>query len=435
MRLGWRRPRRLAAVAFAVVVCLLCLLGVVALSGASEEPRPGTRPLLLGGIAPDPAAPGGVAELPVGAGPRAPTDEEQAWLARGDVPGTTETERDMARQALLDLRLLTSPNGDVTAAWHGIWKYVWPRDAAWAAAAYTATGHGDDAARVLRRLAELQDADGTWEARYRLDGAPVDDGRAAQLDANGWFPWATWFWYVRQPADAPAVRDHLAALWPAVRDAADHAAASLGDDGLPPRSADYWETRTDQRTLGTAAPLLAGLRAAADLGRRVGAGEDAARWSAAAVRLDDAVRARFGAHDYRRTPSADSGADTAVTWLGPPFAPADPDVDDAVRRSAHELTLPNGGLLPGTAWGGDLTAAWTPETAAFALYEAASGDHAAAASRLAWLAAHRTAAGSLPEKVDRNGLPASVAPLAWTAAAVLLTLTAQETPLPTPPAY
>ncbi|NUU19923.1 MAG: hypothetical protein HOV68_00165 [Streptomycetaceae bacterium] len=109
-------------------------------------------------------------------------------------------------------------------------------------------------------------------------------------------------------------------------------------------------------------------------------------------------------------------------------------MDQAVRQSAHDLTLPNGGILPGKAWRGDPTAAWTPETAGFALYEAATGDHAAATTHLTWLAAHRTAAGSLPEKVNADGLPASVAPLAWTAATVLLALTAQQTPLPTPPA-
>jgi GH15 family glucan-1,4-alpha-glucosidase len=40
---------------------------------------------------------------------------------------------------------------------------------------------------------------------------------------------------------------------------------------------------------------------------------------------------------------------------------------------------------------------------------------------LRWLDQHRTAAGSLPEKVLANGQPASVAPLAWTAAAVVIT--------------
>ena len=36
--------------------------------------------------------------------------------------------------------------------------------------------------------------------------------------------------------------------------------------------------------------------------------------------------------------------------------------------------------------------------------------------------AHRTSAGALPEKVLADGSPAAVAPLAWTAATVLLTL-------------
>ena len=42
---------------------------------------------------------------------------------------------------------------------------------------------------------------------------------------------------------------------------------------------------------------------------------------------------------------------------------------------------------------------------------------------LAWLDAHRTVHGSLPEKVTRTGRPAGPAPLTWTSALVLLTLT------------
>jgi hypothetical protein len=294
VRVRRRRPLWLVLVVTGVAFCFTL---VVAMASAPPS-RPGTRPLLLGGIVPDATAPGGVAEVPPAAGPRAFTDAERVWLAHGSVPGATEPERDMACRALVDLRLLTSAEGNVAAAWHGIWKYVWPRDAAWVAAAFTSTGHGDDAARVLRRLAALQLPDGTWEARYRLDGAPVDDGRDAQLDANGWMPWATWFWYVQQRPDDPAVRDTLAVLWPAVRAAADHVADSLGRDGLPPRSADYWETRDDQKTVGTAAPLLAGLRAAADLARRTGAAPEATRWARAAERLNTAVHERFGRFGY-----------------------------------------------------------------------------------------------------------------------------------------
>lgn len=49
-------------------------------------------------------------------------------------------------------------------------------------------------------------------------------------------------------------------------------------------------------------------------------------------------------------------------------------------------------------------------------------DPAAAARWLRWLAAHRTGRGALPENVNPDGSPASVAPLGWTSALVQLTL-------------
>jgi GH15 family glucan-1,4-alpha-glucosidase len=54
---------------------------------------------------------------------------------------------------------------------------------------------------------------------------------------------------------------------------------------------------------------------------------------------------------------------------------------------------------------------------------AGSGRPDLARGWLTWLDAHRTAYGSLPEKVTRSGLPAGPAPLLWTSALVLLTLT------------
>jgi glucoamylase len=415
------------------VLALVAAAVVLGTGGAVAQP-PVVAPLRFGGIAADPRAPDGIRALPAGphAAARPPDAAQRRWLAAGLVPGATPAQHAMAARALLDLRLLTQPDGAVAAAWRPGWEYAWPRDSSWVAAALAVTGHGGTALDILRFLARVQPRTGIWAARYQLSGAaPVRDGRPAELDADGWFPWAAWIWYATQHGDR-AARRALGDLWPAVREAADTTARLLGRDGLPPVSLDYWEDRVSSVTVGIAAPLLTGLRAAAELARALDRAEDAGQWSAAARRLDHAIGVSFGASGYQRTPNPASGADAAVTFLGPPFSPATPAVRQAVAATARRLTLPNGGIVPGSAWGGAAGEAWTAETAFFALYDAACGDHAGAGHWLDWLAAHRTGYGSLPEQVNARGQPASVAPLAWTDAIVLLALAAQRHPLPMP---
>jgi glucoamylase len=353
--------------------------------------------------------------------------DARLWLTYGSVPAASTRWADMAGQALLDIRALTKPNGATIAANYGPWRNVWPRDAAWVAAAFCVTGHQAEAASVLGFLAQTQHDDGTWSARYHLHGEPVRERRKPQLDATGWVPWAVGL-CAGQP-DGPAVPG----LWPMVRGAADAAARSFGRDGLPGKSPDYWE-KGSAVTLGTAAPLLAGLRIATELAGRLGYPADADRWSAAADRLAAAVDASFGATGYQRQPKRGSGADAAVAFLAPPFAPFDTATEAVVRDTAARLAVPNGGIRPGEKWGGDPNEAWTPETALFALAFAASGDPAdriEAERLLDWLDQHRTTTGSLPERVSRFDHPVSVAPLGWTAAITLLALAAYDGTLST----
>jgi len=84
------------------------------------------------------------------------------------------------------------------------------------------------------------------------------------------------------------------------------------------------------------------------------------------------------------------------------------------------MSRPAGGLAPGGSWRRD-GVSWTNATASRAMTAAFIGQHDEALARLRWLDQHRTAAGSLPEKVLPNGQPAAVSPLAWTAAAVVIT--------------
>ena len=82
------------------------------------------------------------------------------------------------------------PSGAVVAAPVSIWRYVWPRDAAFAAAALSAVNLPDEALGVLGNLASWQRSDGGFEARYTSSGQ-VPDNRPAQTDGAGWFLWAT----------------------------------------------------------------------------------------------------------------------------------------------------------------------------------------------------------------------------------------------------
>ncbi|WP_235834809.1 glycoside hydrolase family 15 protein [Actinomadura logoneensis] len=359
----------------------------------------------------------------------------------GNAPLTVEAAtakadgyRDMAARALQDLRLLTRPNGASLASWYGAWQYSWPRDSAFAAAAFTVTDHPAEARRILRFLARVQTTTGMWAARYNPDGSPVADGRHAQLDSLGWVLWAAWFFHTE---NARAAAD-LPELWQMVRRAADRLTASLRSDGLPPPSSDYWErpasSEQDPRraTLGVVGPVLAGLRSAAALARDLGHPDRANRYRTAANRVENGVAARFAPLGYPRSPVRGGLMDTSVTFLSPPFGPADPDVTEAVRTAAGKLALPNGGVLPGERWSGNAKVAWTPEMALFTLSAAAAGRPAEAMARLDWLSAHRTSLGALPEKVDEYGRPAAVAPLGWTSSLVILSLSALEKPLPVP---
>jgi glucoamylase len=351
---------------------------------------------------------------------------DRAWLTAGTVPGRTPAERDAAARSLLFLRLLLRPSGAAIAAQPAYWAYVWPRDASFMAAAFHATGHHAESRAILGFLARTQEPDGTWPARSHPDGTAVADGRRPQLDATGWVCWAAWL-----ASDQAGDHAETARLWPTVRAAADAAVRSLRRDGLPAAGPDYWERPERAPTLGTAAALLAGLRAAARQARVAEPGAEG-RYRQAADRLGRAVRRRLGGSDGYHHSTAGGGPDAAVAWLAPPFQPADATVRAAVASAARQLASGQGGaVVPGSPWRG--ADPWTPATASFALAETGLGDHRSAQRRLGWLLDHRTALGAFPERVRRgDGAPRSVAPIGWTHALVLLTLATRDHPLPIP---
>ncbi|QKD80359.1 MULTISPECIES: glycoside hydrolase family 15 [Actinomyces] len=377
--------------------------------------------------------------------------------------------RDLAADALADLLALTSPSlavepapatdaaapsaeaegfpvGAVVAGPVGAWRYVWPRDASFAAVALDAVGLREEALAILRQLAALQLPDGGFEARYDAAGQ-VPDSRPRQEDGAGWFLWALG----RVIAGGGAVpAGGGAPLNPAdlgdLGDLADPAGRAAGrlmtltstPSHLPPAGPDYWEVPEKRTTLGLAAPVLLGLEGAVALagslladrvGPVVGAPTGApTTGSSPAIPSREALAQRVGqtraAIEFSFNPGwgrhvRDDDVDAAIALVGPPFTRALAGSARARASARARMTRAAGGLAPGSGWRDD-GVSWTPETALLAWSAAALGERTEAEELMTWLESHRTAAGALAEKVLSDGRPAGPAPLAWTCALVLL---------------
>ena len=354
---------------------------------------------------------------------------EEFWEAtaawRAELPAaagtgaTSDQLAELAETALLDLWILSDGLPAPVAGWSGSWRYIWPRDAAFCAAALAKVGHVDRAASILEHLQTLQAADGWFEARYTPDDGTAPDARPRQFDGTGLLLWAA-AEVIRAadtagssgPVDGKHLRERLAPLL-----TTSHMAlldATRDGTGLPPVSPDYWEVRERSVTLGIMTATLSGLRSAARLLQTPAAREAAESFTTLLGRT-------FGAHGHQRYRRS-GGADSARAFLD---ATGCHDVmpRELLLSLRTELARPAGGIAPGASWRQD-GVSWTPSTSLLALALARAGEEQDAREILAWLAEHRTTSGSLPEKVLFDGRPAEVAPLAWTAANVLLTLDA-----------
>ena len=359
------------------------------------------------------------------AGPADPSAEPSA----GSTPPSTPTSAGGAGREGRDSREALPPGaevfppGAVVAAPMSIWRYVWPRDAAFAAAALSAVNLADEALGVLGNLASWQRADGGFEARYTSSGR-VPDNRPAQADGAGWFLWAAGRLLV-DGVPAADLRDRLGV--PLARAASRLLGITDTPSHLPAASSDYWEVAETVLTLGTAAPVLLGLEAATALAR---AGIDLGGPAQALAERVTAVRSameRNFAPAWGRHLQRDD-VDAAIALVLPPFTRPLAGARTVRQTAAARMHRPTGGLAPGAGWRDD-GISWTPETALMAWSALALGMEEEGTRLLAWLEAHRTAAGALPEKVLADGAPAGPAPLAWTCALILLaTVSRTEAP-------
>lgn len=340
------------------------------------------------------------------------------WTRRTDAPNHAAL-----RDALLDLYVLSHGLPGAVAAWTPYWRYIWPRDTAHVAVALALAGDLNAALTSLRFLAAANRrpaAGGLFEARYLLDGSGPPDSRSPQLDGTGWTLWA--LGAVARLAE-DEVRAQIATEFaPLVADLAAVLEEQIGDldDSLPP-SPDYWERGERRLTLGTAAPTLAGLRAVARFW-----GQEVSSLQSSAARLESQIIRDFADAGYQRYAHG-RGYDVSPAFLLPPYNQSFLDAvaaDRALSTARSLLRRPAGGYAPGARWHPD-GISWTPQTSIFAL-ASAYRQRDTTAAEIAWLVQHRTAAGSIPEKVLYDGTPAAVAPLSWSAANLVLAIAAAD---------
>lgn len=353
----------------------------------------------------------------------------QAFLEKASRPALTSLDR----SALLDIFTLTWALPSPIAALSPNWRYTWPRDTAHVIVALAERGFDDWALGLLEHLARIQRPDGTFEARYRPGTTRAPDARSPQFDGIGWFLWAAAtlarlgvLTSDASPASSsPTLKRALARSARAAVDATRTASR------LPKPSPDYWEVPERRLTLATAAMTLSALESAAHLSRlglledEAGVGTEALERSARET--ERALMETFGPGAFHRY-ARGGGFDAGLLMLLPPyqtqeFAERNPTIAGHIDEAFEAMQRPAGGVAPGARWKRD-GISWTPQTAMFAQAYAHLGERERALEILEWLAAHRTSAGAISEKILADGSPAAVAPLSWPAALALSTLEA-----------
>jgi len=349
--------------------------------------------------------------------------EESAWL-QSAARWTAVDDDALMRAALLDLRVLLEGGASV-AGWSPRWRYVWPRDAAHVAVALAGAGFAAEAEQHLAWLEAVQVSGEWFEARYDPATRAAPDERPRQLDGHGWALWAV----EQVDTVVPGAAARRATL---VRQSVDVIEMSLDRRSwLPAVSPDYWERPERRLTLGTAGPVLVGLRAAERLAARGAVPDVASLANIPGDAVAGAVVEHFGPLRFQRY-ARGGGHCASLAFLMPPYlGTAVPGAEDDFDEARASMARTAGGLAPGAGWKED-GISWTPETAMFANAALATGRTNVGEELLEWLDRHRTAAGSFPEKVRADGSPAAVAPLAWTAALVVIARSIEKAARPAP---
>ncbi|MFC0213414.1 glycoside hydrolase family 15 protein [Paenibacillus chartarius] len=379
-------------------------------------------------------------------------------------PAGSPAVQELYERSLLTMKLMSdeksgivvaAPEFDEQFSRCGGYSYCWGRDAAFITTAFDRVGLESLSTKFYEWTLTAQDPDGSWQQRHYHDGR-LAPSWGLQIDEGASILWGMWQHYSHTRDESFLLR-----VWPAVEKGAGFLVSYLDEEtGLPLPSRDLWEERLAEHTYSAAA-VYGGLQAAASFAALVHRGELADAWASAAARIRSAIQERCwnesrGAfyrglklavpeQAYREAMAqglsgtietnakgyatyfldADPIIDISLLGLSVPFAAVaveDPRMAATADAIERELTSPLvGGIkryeddpyIGGNPW--ILTTLWLCH------YRISQGRYDDAQRLLQWAVDHRTAAGLLPEQIDKTtGETAWVVPLTWSHAMFVL---------------
>lgn len=306
------------------------------------------------------------------------------------------------------------------------YRYVWPRDAFYAALALDRSGYHDEAARFYLWCKAAQDRTGVLHQRYfsspELIGPAWGPAWGEEIDET-----ASVLWGMGEHLRLTRDRGFLSAVWPFIRNAARYLVGSVDRSGEVKPTMNLWEEKPS-RHLYSASSVAAGLKAASMAAGELNFTTEAGRWD----RISESVRGRFLeefwdeglGHFVRTAEPRDEQVDISSLSVSFPFGilpHTDPRAMKTARALAGSFHFRVGGIgrFPSdTNYGGN---PWILSTCWLAIHYSRAGNVEEARTLLGWCADHATGLGLLPEQVDKEkGTSLSAIPLAWSHAMFIL---------------
>ena len=367
-------------------------------------------------------------------------EDKKHWadvLARGTQPAKLPAAaRPVYRRAIVTMHQHRVSNGAFIAAptlTSPAYRFVWPRDGSKTAIDLLEAGYVAEARTFFEFLETLLRPNGGFAINYFADGSKpfldLEFIKANENDQPGMLPWG-----VDHVYEVTHDKKWLEARWPAIRRVSEHILGiAATDDGLVGPSRDLWELDTGSSWTYANGSAVAGLEAAARIGRELGHSAESTRYDERARVLRETMGQKLvttGGYWSRgiKGKTLDARVEIANLAFGAGGFEIFPDTDPRLAKVGDlvkdRLLMSGGGVKRyegGRYYGGQ---PWPVAAAWLSMHQLARGDRPLAEKEFAGMTrqALTTESRMLGEQFDEAKQEwLSAMPLVWSEAAYVKT--------------